>query len=184
MDRMKTLSSLLVAGVAALVATPAGAVDLSVPGTGYWFIGEDFDGNLIVRELPESEPAADHLGGCIGFSPQVNACSTGTHEPSGPLNGFNLIHGFLLLCRPAGIVVQQVVNCYVGRQTSQVTDGVHMRTFSCDILTPWQLPSIGVACAGGGTFPTTTFTHTCTSKGYGTVVPVAVGDWSCVMISH
>lgn len=173
---MKTLASILAAGVALLVAAPAMAGDVTVPDTTSYFVGEDFNGNLIVREL--SDAGTDHFAACGDTAPLGTACSTGTHVMT---TGTSVGHGVVLTCRT---VPGLPTTCYVGRTTSQVSDGVRTRTFNCDVATPYQFPGIGLACAGTGPFPTTTFTHNCSSSGWRALAPASVGDWGCQVLFH
>lgn len=174
---MKTLMSLLAAGMVALVAAPTMALDTTVLSTTAFFVGEDFEGNVIVRELSVSE--LDHTTTCGGTAPTVTACGTGTHVMT---TGTSLSHGATLTCSTVSALP---TTCYVGRTMSQVSDGVRTRTFNCDIATPYQVPGgVGITCAGVGSFPITTFTHNCAASGWRAVAPAAVGDWGCVVNFH
>jgi hypothetical protein len=168
---MKMIVSLMAAGVIAL-AMPAMASNAE---TTVWFLGEDFQGNQIIQQL---SGAPDHAAACGGTAPLVTSCTTGVHVMT---TGTGLGHGVVLTCTT---IPGNPTDCFFGRMTSQVSDGVNTRTFNCNILTPYQLPVLGIACAGVGSFPTTTFTHNGAASGYQGALPAAIGDWGAQVLFH
>lgn len=170
-------------------ATSLGSIVAADSGNKVLFVGEDLEGNLVVKEVE-----LDHNGACGGFVPHPgpDECSTGEHVRLGGVS-----HGFALFPRCGqhlGANLPSIAGrCYAGLATSRLVASSGMRTFICDIQyypgVPAALQLNQVSCAGSGTFPllNESFTHVCFSDDTGTNGAgdsgTGLGDWGC-NISH
>lgn len=186
---MKAIISALLA-----VALAPGAMGLSIAPDQVvaYYVGEDFQGNLIKREIRES--MLDHSGSCVGTGPIEADCTTGSHSL-----GFFTSHGIIIpACgSTAGappLPSQARGGCYVGDTQSVLTGSNGQRRFNCQLI---QVPSSqggsllnDIVCAGQGTFPSGTASHTCHSRAYqtndntapGAGVGAGVGSWGCQIL--
>ncbi|MGH2625379.1 MAG: hypothetical protein ACRDHY_01865 [Anaerolineales bacterium] len=175
--------------VAGMAGMAAGAGPLTTFQDTSWFIGEDFEGNVVIMEGP-----LDHNAVCSGFAPMVEQCTTGTHVRTG-----SLLHGSMEF-PPCGTDLgvpspSQVGRCYIGAVTSQLVHAAGARTFVCQIA--YGPPGVqnvlnlvigGVSCLGTGTFPPigATFEHKCYSDDVGSEGAgnsgTGLGDWNCDII--
>ena len=186
---MKTIliSLMMVVGAAGL----ATGLGLGTTEPVMYFIGEDFEGNLVIREITPGAGTDDNAE-CGGFAPlQPDECSNGVH-----VRTFGLSHGFSTMpqCGTAlGLpraLPSQVGRCYNGAATSQVLHATGARTFVCqiDYYPSARLGLDSISCSGTGTFPAVgaQFTHDCYSDDYGTPGAgnsgTGLGDWRCNLI--
>lgn len=151
------------------------------------FIGEDFEGNLIIEEV-----GLDHNAACGGFAPiQPDECTTGEHVRLGFVS-----HGFAMrpICgQGLGLKPPSTVGrCYIGAATSQLVHSAGMRTFVCqfqELPLGDRLELNEFSCSGSGTFPAlgASFRHDCYSDDFGSSGAgesgTGLGDWRC-SITH
>lgn len=128
--------------------------------SGYVFVGEDQDGNIVVREVPFED--ADHYTQCGGSAPANVTCTNGPHGGTKAV-----FHGFLTAPQSG----------FSGYHASTLTDNAgNVRYFTCTFTS--GTPS---NCQGSGTFPRTAWSQRCIAHGSSARVPGVTpgGPWGC-----